>query len=82
MDDQILKQVEKINSEKLWKINNNASKQMKRLGVACLSLVLVDVLLAIFVTRFSFLKIMSITVCFLTAIFNFKKSKAFAKKSR
>lgn len=82
MDDQILEQVEKINNEKLWEINHKASKQMKRLGIACLSLILLDILIATFVTRFSFPMIFSITVCSLTAVFDFYKSKSFAKEAR
>lgn len=82
MDDQILEQIEKINNEKLWAINNKASKHMKRLGIACLFVILIDVLLATLVTRFSFPMIFSITVCSLTAVFDFYKSKSFAKEAR
>ena len=82
MDEQILEQVEKINNEKLWEINHNASKQMKRLGIACLSFILFDVLIATFVTRFSFPMIFSITVCSLTAVFDFYKSKSFAREAQ
>jgi len=81
MDEEILEQVEKINNEKLWEINYKASKQMKRLGIACLSLILLDILIATFVTRFSLPMIFSITVCSLTAVFDFYKSKSFAKEA-
>ena len=81
MDEEIFQLVAKINNEKLWEINHKASKKMKRLGIACLSLILLDILIATFVTRFSFPMIFSIAVCSLTAVFDFYKSKSFAKEA-
>lgn len=69
-------------NEKIRQYRIDASKRMKRLGIICLLVVLLDIMVALFVTRFSIPIIFSITVCFLTAIFDFYKSAMFAKEAK
>lgn len=77
-EQQLFDKIEFERNERLWQINSKASKQMKRLGIMCCMLILLDIAIALLVTRFSIFMLISISVCFITAIFDFYKSRYYA----
>ena len=79
-DDEIEEIIAKIDNFN-YKLNMNASKNMKRLGVMCLAFVCLDCLLCLVLEKINVFFVGAIIVCSLTAIFNFHKSSKFRKQA-
>ena len=80
-DDEIEEIIAKIDSFN-YKLNMNASKNMKRLGITCLAFVCLDSLLCLILEKINVFFVGAIIVCSLTAIFDFHKSSQFYKKAQ
>ena len=79
-DDEIEDIIAKINRFN-YKLNMDASKNMKRLGVMCLAFVCLDSLLCLLLEKINVFFVGAIVVCSLTAIYDFFKSSKFRKQA-
>ena len=61
---------------------SNASKSLKRLGIICLLVVIIDILVCIIISKVSVWMIISMLTCMGAAIFDFHKSAKLARQAQ
>ena len=67
--------------ENCWRVNMDASKRMRRLGFVCLGFIAVDLAISVLMATISPFVILAVSVCFFTAIYDFRQSNKFAREA-
>lgn len=69
-------------NEKLWKVNFRASIRMMNMGYTCMTICLLDMMIAVIASKSSPFLIFSMVVCFVTGMFDFYKAFKFSKAAK